>query len=266
MHTILLGLLFFSMFQNISSSQLIQLNKHNLITLRGEINDELTSELVRKINMFTNNELYFYITSPGGSVISGLQIINQLATLKERKIKLICIGDFAASMAFVIFQSCPVRYITSSSILMQHQMSLSINGNLQNVNNYIDFIRQIDDDLDDLQATKLLMNKNDFKNKITNDWWLSGNNIIKNNAADSMVLISCDSELVGQNEQVKKVNPFIDINIIFSKCPLSREPVDIVITTKLETNDNKEIIKDIISNNVPSKFISKLKPKFGLSY
>jgi ATP-dependent protease ClpP protease subunit len=263
---LLLGFfVFISIFQNIfaetefnSNSQLIQLNRQNLITLRGEINDELTSELVRKLNKFTNNQLYLYITSPGGSVISGMQIIDQLKSLRERNIKLVCIGDFAASMAFAIFQSCPVRYITSSSILMQHQMSLQLNGNLQNVNNYLDFIRQIDDDLEEFQAAKLQMDKNEFTHKVMNDWWLSGNNIVKNKAADSIILVSCDPELVGQNDEVKKVSPFVDINIIFSKCPLSREPLDVKIKTKLDSDDNKEVIKELLSENIPSQFISKL--------
>lgn len=266
MRKLLLGFfVFISIFQNIfakteinSISQLIQLNRQNLITLRGEINDELTSELVRKLNKFTNNQLYLYITSPGGSVISGMQIIDQLKSLSERNIKLVCIGDFAASMAFAIFQSCPVRYITSSSILMQHQMSLNLNGNLQMVNNYLDFIKQIDDDLEEFQAAKLQMDKNEFKHKVMNDWWLSGNNIVKNKAADSMVLVSCDPELVGQNDEVKKVSPNVNINIIFSKCPLSHEPLDVKIKTKLDSVDNNEVIKELLSDNIPSQFISKL--------
>jgi ATP-dependent Clp protease protease subunit len=274
MNCVLFCLLFISVFHqvfgqkdlNLDSPQLIQLNRQNLITLRGEVNDELTSELVRKLNKFSNNQLYLYITSPGGSVISGMQIIDQLKSLKERNINLICVADFAASMAFAIFQACPVRYVTSSSILMQHQMSLGIKGNLQNVNNYLQFISEVDNDLDELQANRLQMDKISFKNKINNDWWMSGNNIIKNKAADNIVLVSCDPELVNQNDEVKKVNPFIDINIIFSKCPLSREPVDVVIKIKLEMDDNKETIKDMLTENVPSQFISKLRPNLAWVY
>lgn len=268
MNYLLFSLLFLSVFQNIfgqtetniDSPQLIQLNRQNLITLRGEINDELTSELVRKLNKFSNNQLYLYITSPGGSVISGMQIIDQLKALKERNIKLVCVADFAASMAFAIFQSCPVRYVTTSSLLMQHQMSLGVKGNLQNINNYLTFINEVDNDLEELQSSRLQMDKTSFKNKVQNDWWTSGNNIVKNKAADSLVLVSCDPELVEQNDEVKKVNPFIDINIIFSKCPLSREPVDVIVKIKFENEDNKELIKDMLTKNVPSQFISKLRP------
>ncbi len=267
MNKLLLSFILFSIFLevfgdpelNVNSPQLIELNKQNLVTLRGEINDGLTSELIRKLNTFSHNQLYLYISSPGGSVISGMQIIDQLKSIKEKNIKLICIADFAASMAFVIFQSCPVRYVTSSSILMQHQMSLRLNGNLQNVNNYIEFIKQIDDDLDELQAVKLQLNKDDFKNRVINDWWLSGNNIIKNKAADSIILVSCDTDLVNQNEEIKKFNLFVDVNIIFSKCPLSRDPIDIVIKTKFEIDNTKEIIQELLSNNIPSQFIAKLR-------
>ena len=97
----------------IHEQKIIELNKQNLITLRGEIDEQITSEIIGKINKFTNSHLYLYIISPGGSVIEGLQIIDQLQSLAHKNIKLSCIANFAASMAFVIFQSCPTRYITT---------------------------------------------------------------------------------------------------------------------------------------------------------
>ena len=103
-----------------TKNQLIKLDKNNFITLRGKITDQLSSDIIRKLNKYSFQELYLYITSPGGSVINGLQIIDQIKVLNERNIKTICIADFAASMAFAIFQSCHTRYITLSSIVMQH--------------------------------------------------------------------------------------------------------------------------------------------------
>lgn len=237
----------------------IKLDKNNLITLRGEINEQLSSDIIRKFNKYSSPELYLYITSPGGSVIDGIHIIDQLKALNERKIKVTCIADFAASMAFAIFQACPIRYVTISSVLMQHQMSLGIKGSLYNLNNYMDFIKQIDEDLDIMQSEKLKLDMKEFQTKINNDWWLNGKHIVKHNAADQIVTVYCDSELVDIKDEIKNTSPYLEIKVVFSKCPLSREPIEIIINTKMtDKNMDKDVYK-FIESIVPSKFINKFK-------
>ena len=249
---------FFSLV-NAHKDKLIELNNQNLITLRGEIDEQLTSELVRKINKFSNNHVYLYITSPGGSVIDGLQIIDQLKTLEYRNIKLSCIADFAASMAFIIFQSCPVRYITTSSILMQHQMSLKLAGNIENINTYLDFIKDINTDLSEIQATKLNIPLEEFRRKINNDWWMNYKSIIKNNAADSIVTIICNYELVDMFEEITKSTLLFDIKAIFSKCPISHEPIKISYYVKANgIYINEQLLNEMVNKIVPSKFIHNL--------
>jgi ATP-dependent protease ClpP protease subunit len=237
----------------------IKLDKNNLITLRGEINEQLSSDIIRKFNKYSLPELYLYITSPGGSVIDGIHIIDQLKALSERKIKVTCIADFAASMAFAIFQACEIRYVTLSSILMQHQMSLGIKGSLYNLNNYMDFIKQIDEDLDIMQSEKLKLDMKEFQTKITNDWWLNGKHIVKHNAADQIVTVYCDSELVDIKEEIKSISPYLDMKVVFSKCPLSREPLEISINTKNLDKNNDKYVREFIESIVPSKFINKYK-------
>ncbi len=242
--------------------KIIELNKQNLITLRGEIDDQLTSEIIGKINKFSHNHVYLYITSPGGSVIEGLQIIDQLQTLAHRNIKLSCIADFAASMAFVIFQSCPNRYITTSSVLMQHQMSLRLKGNLENINTYLEFIKDIDTDLDELQANKLKMPIEDFRKKINNDWWMNYKSIIKSNAADSLAVVVCVSELVDMTEDVVKSSLLFDVKAKFSKCPISREPTEIKYNSKFGSVTLTEtLINGITKKIIPSQFIQELVTK-----
>ena len=242
-----------------NEQKIIELNKQNLITLRGEIDEQLTSEIIGKINKFSHNQVYLYITSPGGSVIEGLQIIDQLQTLAHRNIKLSCIADFAASMAFVIFQSCPNRYVTTSSVLMQHQMSLKLKGNLENINTYLDFIKDIDTDLDELQSNKLKMPIEDFRKKINNDWWMNYKSIIKSNAADSLAIVVCNSELVDMTEDVTKSGLLFDVKAKFSKCPISREPVEIKYNGKFgSVTLSESAISEVIKKITPSKFIHGL--------
>ncbi len=235
--------------------KLIELNKFNLITLRGEIDEQTSNEIIHKINKFNHNTMYFYISSPGGSVIDGIHIIDQLKTLYFRDIRLICIADFAASMAFTIFQSCPTRYIRSSSILMQHQMSLGTKGNLYNMNNYLDFINSMDTELDKIQADRLGLAIDTFKTRITTDWWIFGSQIINNNAADLIVNVLCNPNIIDQNETIKKSMLFFDIELTYSLCPLIREPITLNYNISSDFNESKKQIQHIIKSTQPGYYI-----------
>merc|ERR1719313_652014 len=103
-----------------------------------------------------------------------MKIVDVINALHKSGKKVNCISDFSASMAFIILQSCPVRYATFSSVLMQHQMSLGLEGNLENVKSYLEFIDNVDDELNRMQAVKIGMSEKDFKHKVMSDWWIHG--------------------------------------------------------------------------------------------
>ena len=79
---------------------------------------------------------------------------------------------------------------------MQHQMSLQIKGNIVNINSYMELIKNINDDIDELQAIKLKIPIEEFKKKINNDWWMNYKSIIKSNAADNIAFVICNNEIV----------------------------------------------------------------------
>lgn len=61
------------------------------------------------------------IDSPGGEVISGFALINQVAALQDRGIRVDCyVQDVAASMAFQLLTQCSKRYTLNNSFLLWH--------------------------------------------------------------------------------------------------------------------------------------------------
>lgn len=218
---IIIGLYYFvnsHPIQNTNTSnniEIITLKKNNFIRLEGEINDNNVAKWIRNMNKISLNKIYIYINSSGGNVDSGLQFINTMNWYIQNNKIIICIGKKAHSMAFVIFQHCTQRYIISSSILMQHQISISgtgIKGPINNILNYLDMVQSIGVELDIKIASRLGMQLSDYKNKISNDWWLYGNSILQANAADKLVIVGCDAELY--NIIIKKKEEiFIDISI-----------------------------------------------------
>ena len=236
----------------------IMLTDRNVISLRGRIDGDSTTNFIKKINLHEEETLYIYVTSPGGSVIDGLHIIEQIETLTYRGIKVYCIADFAASMAFAIFQACPTRYTTSASILMQHQMSLNgLEGNLYNIENYIDFIRQTDNRLDKHQAERLNLTVEKFQQNIMNDWWMSGTDILLNGASDELVRVYCQPSLVEKQDIITVQSLFFEAEVVFSKCPLIREPLSLTLTVK--NNTTQTISPSILDAFFPSKYISMIK-------
>jgi hypothetical protein len=91
-------------------------------------------------------------------------------------------------------------------------MSLSgINGPLNNLGNYIEMIKSISDSLDSSMSARLNLTLNDYRNKISNDWWVYGQSAISAKMADSMVIVGCEQELY--ESDTKKEDIIFDLNL-----------------------------------------------------
>ena len=249
--------------------KMVELNSRNLITIRGPIQSDTVTDFIHKTSNLDSDEVFIYISSPGGSVMEGLKIVDIIKTMEQSGVKINCISDFSASMAFIILQSCPNRMATYSSVLMQHQMSLGLKGNLENIGNYLSFIRDIDDDLEKLQADKIGISKEEFKSKIVNDWWINGPSAIKKSVVDEMASVKCHKELDNRYEVLIVNFGFNQIQLVYSMCPLSRYPVQVLYNgMEIDLLDYKTKKSDqysYIKNNI-SKWLNYDDPIFGLSY
>lgn len=250
-------------------SKLVEVNSRNLVTIRGPIQSDTVTDFIHKTSNIDSDEIFIYISSPGGSVMEGLKIVDVIKSLEKSGLKINCISDFSASMAFIILQACPNRMATYSSVLMQHQMSLALKGNIENIDNYLKFIRDIDDDLDKLQSDKIGISKEEFKKKITNDWWINGPNAKRNSVVDELVLVSCHKELDNKYEALVINFGFNQVHLIYSMCPLSRYPVQVLYNgidvEMLDTKIKKSKSYGEVTNNI-TKWLNYDEPIFGLSY
>jgi ATP-dependent Clp protease protease subunit len=204
----------------------IILKDDNFVTIRGEIDGNLASQVITKMMSIQTDTMYLYLITPGGSVTDGMQIIQTMKALEKSGKKIICIANVALSMGFVILQYCNERVILQSSIVMQHQTSLKLNGPLNNVDSYMSFIHSMGDEIDEHQSERLGMSLEEFKNKINHDWWLFGNNILKNKVADKMAWIICNFENSNEREENEVTTPFGKVKLSYSKCPIAIEPLD----------------------------------------
>ena len=101
-----------------------RLLKDRIIILSGEIDDNLSNSIVAQLlylDSISNDDIFLYINSPGGSITSGMAIYDTMNYITSR-VSTICIG-MAASMAAFILSSGEkgMRYCLSNSEVMIHQ-------------------------------------------------------------------------------------------------------------------------------------------------
>ena len=240
----------------------IQLTEKNHVVVRGQVTGESVSKWILELNNIKDKDVIVYINSPGGSVLAGMTFVEQIKQMSKSGKNVVCVADVAASMAFIILQSCPTRYVTSASILMQHQMSLRLGGQIENVKTYLNFLDTIEDDLNNMQAAKMQLDPEVFQKLIAHDLWLSGSGIMKYNAADKMIHVSCDSLLLTKVHTEEIDTFFGKIVLTYSKCPLARDPID----SNFKGITDATIIEELMNKYIPSLAIKSLSGRNSINH
>ncbi len=108
-----------------------RLLKDRIIFLSGEIDDNNANTIVSELlylDSINHNDISLYINSPGGSITSGMAIMDTMNFIKS-DVKTICIGMAASMGAFLL--SCGTkgkRFILPNAEVMIHQPLGGVNG------------------------------------------------------------------------------------------------------------------------------------------
>lgn len=243
---------FLLLFLSTVTSKTIELTSNNLISIRGPINAFSASKFIHDTSNIQSNVINIVINSPGGSISDGNVIVEQIKSLTASKIRVNCICDFAASMAFIITQSCPYRYGMASSVLMQHQMALSLGGEINRINSYMTYIKSLKSSLDEMQSNRIGMKLDVFQEKVKDEWWIYGSENVKNNILDEIVILKCTNTLNNFKDSVKITTFFGEVILTYVGCPLVREPSQI-IWNNLDKDQALKLAYNYI--NKPKEFI-----------
>jgi ATP-dependent Clp protease protease subunit len=114
-----------------------RLLKENIIFLSGPIDDDTANIVIAQL-LFLQSEdakkdISLYINSPGGSVTSGMAILDTMAHIKNN-VSTVCVG-MAASMAAVILSSGAKgkRYALPNAEIMIHQPHGGVEGQASDI-------------------------------------------------------------------------------------------------------------------------------------
>jgi ATP-dependent Clp protease protease subunit len=217
----------------------ITLTSENTVSLFGPVDRESIGQVMHELNRLSQTgkagePIYLILNTPGGSVMSGLELINFMNTLR-RPVHSVAI--FAASMGFHILQNSPTRYITKYATVMSHRAAGGFSGDIpQQVNSRLSHVIQLVDKMDEqaVSRTKGKISKKEYLEMIRDEYWVVGTNTIKDGFADEEASLKCDDSLNGTVDRLFFMGPFA-IKAKVSKCPLLTAPVT------ENDNDSKEL-------------------------
>ena len=109
-----------------------RLLRDRIIVLSSEVNDTVASSIIAQLlyldNQDSDEEIKFYINSPGGAVTAGLGIMDTMNLVKS-DVSTICIGQAASMGSFLLSAGTKgKRFSLPNSRIMVHQPSAGFQG------------------------------------------------------------------------------------------------------------------------------------------
>ena len=167
-----------------------ELLKIRIIFLNGDVDDESSYDIITKLlylDSVNNEDISLYINSPGGSVTSGLAIIDCMQIIKS-KVSTYCIGS-AYSMAAIIL-SCGEkgkRYILPNSEVMIHAPSSSMSGKADEISNRAKRLDSTKNKLIDILVKNTKKTKKEISKEFTYESFMNSKEALSFGIVDKII-------------------------------------------------------------------------------
>ena len=217
----------------------ITLTKDNVIVMNDVFEGQSVAEATAKAKELdskvkSKDPLFLVISSPGGSIDAGIELIENLNSLNHR---VHSITLFSASMGFQTVQGLNgQRLITKDGTLMSHRphgfMYGEFPGQLDSrYGHYLKRTQRLDKRV--VSRTGGKYNDKSYQDRIANEMWCDGEDCVKEGFADKIVTVSCDQSLKGTHAQgldrFLYMGHTIEIVATMSNCPVITSPLSVNI-------------------------------------
>lgn len=252
----------------------IVLGKKNTLVFRQVVTPKSVAKLQRRLldmsyRLKRSDTIYLVLNSPGGSISAG-NLFLDTAKAVPQKIKTITI--FSASMAYHMVQNLDDRIITPSGTLMSHRARVEgFGGEIPGeFNTRAEWLLRELLVMDARVAKRLKMSLADYRQMIRDEYWVNGQDAVKERSADRTALVRCGKDLKGTTEE--EVRTFFGVvKLLYSECPMITHPVEVdmsdldfpSITEKTSfermlsalLNHKKRFVSEYVMSNKYSKFL-----------
>lgn len=247
-----------------NSVETVTLSDDNVIVLNDEVNGETIGKVVEAakkldakmgiIDKYSGNSkkpIYLFLNTPGGSIQAGLELIEQLQSLKR---PVHTVTSFAASMGFQIAQNLGKRYILKSGVLMSHRAYGGFEGSFGGQTPspidgiyglWLSRLNEMDQQTVDRTAGKQTLES--YQKQYAPDMWRTGSQAVSEGYADKVVKVTCDETLSGVDTKTVMFMGLIPISYDLSKCPMNTAPMNIKVG--IRTNKGITSVKEFTSKS-----------------
>lgn len=169
-----------------------KLLNNRIVFIDGEINDNLANNTIAKLlylDSISNDDIYIYINSPGGSITSGMAIYDTMNYINS---KVITVGfGLCASMAAFLLSSGHKRYALENTEIMIHEPLGGVEGKATNIKIISDRIIKLREKINKILAHNTKKSLSKIMNDTKIDFYMDANEaknygiidkIIKNNS------------------------------------------------------------------------------------
>jgi len=239
-----------SLIKPVNNDQVV-LTKDNLVVLSGEINGDISGEIISKAKDLGNRRLsagkpvYLFLNTPGGSIQTGLEMIEALKGL-DRPVSTVSL--FAASMGFQVVQALGERLVLKNGVLMSHRAAGQFEGyfggqrpsQLDNrYNLWLSRLTELDEQTVNRSNGKQTLQS--YQKAYADELWLTGAQAVENGYADRVVTVKCDSSLDGVTSHS---TDFLGLKIVYDldNCPINTSPMNVRISSPTEKELSRESI------------------------
>jgi ATP-dependent Clp endopeptidase proteolytic subunit ClpP len=131
-------------------------------------------------------DITIVFNSPGGSVIDGLALYDELLVMREDGHFITTVArGMAASMGAVLLQAGDQRIIGKNASMLIHEISTGVAGSFGELMDEVEFTKQLQDKLLDILAERSTLSKRKIKSRWERrDWWLGADEVLANGFAD----------------------------------------------------------------------------------
>ncbi|MCR4612295.1 MAG: ATP-dependent Clp protease proteolytic subunit [Lachnospiraceae bacterium] len=163
---------------------------NRIVHLVGEVNDEMAAVVTAQILQLdaeSNEDIYLYINSPGGSVSAGLAILDTMDYVKS-DVATICIGR-AASMGAVLLSNGTKgkRCVLPHSEVMIHQPSGGMEGQVSEILIASDHIRETKKVLNKILSDNCNRPIKKVEKDTDRDYWMKAEDAVEYGIADKVL-------------------------------------------------------------------------------
>lgn len=242
----------------------VVLSKSNLIVLNEEISPKtmgkvlfkakqldaaLTASLANRAKETASGQktpLYIFLNSPGGSIQTGLEMMESLRGL-DRPVHTVTL--FAASMAWQLVQNLDRRFILRHGVMMSHQASGGFSGTFGGGGGHIDarfglwMDRLNEMDEQTVKRTNGKQTLASYQRAYSQELWRTGSKSVVDGYSDAVAVVKCDASLSGVDSESLTLDlgiAQIQISYDLDQCPTNTNPMNIQIS--METNQGKMTI------------------------